>query len=177
MNCIRIATIADLEKITEIYNQAVLSKFETADTTEFESKDRLDWFYSHPQHTYPIFVYELNHTVVGWISISPYRRGRKALRYTAEISYYIHTDFKRKGIGSKLVEYVLNHGKVLNFKTIFAIILDKNIASINLLKKFDFAEWGHMPDIADFDGEICGHVYYGRKVLKISQNKIESLRF
>ena len=164
MNNIRIADIADLEKITEIYNQAVLSKFETADTVEFESKDRLDWFYSHQQDRYPIFVYELNHTVVGWISISPYRCGRKALRYTAEISYYVHTDFKHKGIGSKLIEHVLNESKALNFKTLFAIILDKNIASIKLLKKFGFVEWGHLPDIADFDGEECGHVYYGRKI-------------
>ena len=164
MDSIRIANIADLERITEIYNQAVLSKFETADTVEFKSKDRLDWFYGHPQNTYPIFVYELNGVVVGWISISPYRPGRKALRYTAEISYYIHTGFKRKGIGSRLIEYVLNQSKALNFKTLFAIILDKNIASINLLKKFGFAEWGYMPDIADFDGEECGHVYYGRRV-------------
>ena len=164
MDSIRIADITDLERITEIYNQAVSSKFETADTVEFESKYRLDWFYGHPQSTYPIFVYELNGAVVGWISISSYRCGRKALRYTAEISYYVHSDFKRRGIGSKLVEYVINQSKMLNFKTLFAIILDKNIASINLLKKFGFAEWGHLPDIADFDGEVCGHVYYGRKI-------------
>jgi len=164
MDHIRIANIKDLEKITEIYNQAVLSKFETADTVIFESKDRLEWFYNHPQNTYPIFVFERNNTVIGWISISPYRNGRKALRYTAEISYYIHNDFKHKGVGSSLIEYVLNKSKMLNFKSLFAIILDKNIASINLLKKFGFAEWGYMPDIADFDGEECGHVYYGRKV-------------
>ena len=164
MDNIRIANITDLEKITEIYNQAVLSKFETADMIEFKPEDRLEWFYSHTQNDYPIIVYEQNKTVVGWISISPYRNGRKALRFTAEISYYIHTDFKRKGIGGKLIEYVLSHSKALNIKTLFAIILDKNIASINLLKKFGFAEWGHMPDIADFDGEECGHVYYGRKV-------------
>jgi len=164
MDSIRIANIADLERITEIYNQAVSSKFETADTDEFESKDRMDWFHGHPQNSYPIYVYELNGAVVGWISISPYRCGRKALRYTAEISYYVHSDFKRQGIGNKLIEYILIQSKFLNFKTLFAIILDKNIASINLLKKFGFAEWGHLPDIADFDGEICGHVYYGRKV-------------
>jgi Sortase and related acyltransferases len=164
MDNIRIAEIADLERITEIYNQAVSSKFETADTVVFDSKDRLDWFYSHPQETYPIFVYELNGAVVGWISISPYRCGRKALRFTAEISYYVHSGFKRKGIGSKLVEFTLNKGKTLNFKTLFAIILDKNIASINLLKKFGFTEWGHLPDVADFDGVECGHVYYGRKI-------------
>ena len=164
MDSIRIANIADLERITEIYNQAVSSKFETADTVEFKTEDRIDWFNSHPQDTHPIFVYESNGTVVGWISISPYRIGRKALGYTAEISYYIHANYKRKGIGSKLIEYVLNQSKSLNFKTLFAIILDKNNASINLLKKFGFAEWGHLPDIADFDGEECGHVYYGRKV-------------
>ena len=164
MESIRVANIEDLEQITEIYNQAISSKFETADTVEFESKDRLDWFHSHPQNTHPIFVYELDGAVVGWISISPYRCGRKALRYTAEISYYIHAGFKQKGIGSKLIEYVLSQSKALNFKTLFAIILDKNIASINLLKKFGFAEWGHMPDVADFDGEVCGHVYYGRAV-------------
>ena len=164
MNECRIANIKDLEKITEIHNQAIFSKFATADTIEFKSEDRSDWFYSHRHDTYPIFVYELNNTVVGWISISPYRYGRKALRYTAEISYFIHNDFKHIGIGSKLIEHVLNESKTLNLKTLFAIILDRNIASINLLKKFGFVEWGHMPDVADFDGEECGHVYYGRRI-------------
>ncbi len=164
MDHIRIANIADLESITEIYNQAILSRFETADMVEFESTDRLDWFLSHQQDIFPIFVYELNNRVVGWISISPYRSGRKALRYTVEISYFVHKDFKRKGIGSKLIEYIISESKSLNFKTLFAIILDKNIASINLLKKFGFVKWGHMPNIADFDGEECGHMYYGRRV-------------
>ena len=113
MGSIRIANITDLERITEIYNQAVSSKFETADTDVFESKDRMDWFYGHPQNSYPIYVYELNGTVVGWISISPYRSGRKALRHTAEISYYVHSGFKRQGIGSKLVEFVLIRVKTL----------------------------------------------------------------
>ena len=164
MNNIRIAHISDLERITEIYNQAIISKFETADTTEFEANDRLDWFNSHPQDNYPIFVCELNGIVVGWISVSPYRTGRKALRYTAEISCYIHSDFKHIGIGRELTEYVIDKCKALNLKTLFAIILDKNIASIKLLKKLGFEEWGHLPNVADFDGEECGHLYYGRRI-------------
>lgn len=164
MDNIRIARLADLEEITEIYNQAVLSEFETADTVKTESKDKLEWFNNHKPDSYPIFVYEMNGKVAGWISISPYRPGRGALRYTVEISYYVNTDYKRKGIGSRLIEFILKKSKELNYKTIFAIILDKNTASINLLSKFDFVKWGHLPNIADFDGVECGHVYYGRRI-------------
>ena len=51
MNECRLANIEDLEKITEIYNQAISSKFATADTIEFKSEERLEWFNSHRQDT------------------------------------------------------------------------------------------------------------------------------
>lgn len=164
MNLIRIAEIADLESITHIYNMAVHSKFETADTTEVRLENRLDWFKSHDPAVFPVFVYEVDGTVVGWISLSPYREGRNALRYTIEISYYVHNDFKGQQIGSKLIETAITESKKLNYKTLFAIILDKNEPSIQLLIKYGFTKWGHMPDIADFNGIECGHVYYGRRL-------------
>jgi len=164
MSHIRLATITDLESITEIYNQAIWARFETADTVEFAANDRLDWFQNHSQNNYPIFVYKENGKVLGWLSISPYRSGRQALKYTAEVSCYIHTNIQHQGIGSKLLEYVLKEGKSFGFKTFFAIVLDKNTASANILKKFGFEEWGHLPNVADFDGEECGHLYFGRRI-------------
>lgn len=164
MHNIRIARFEDLESIIEIYNQAINGRFETADIDEVKLSDKLEWFLSHQPDTYPIFVYEKKRQVLGWISLSPYRKGRMALRHTIEISYYVHRDFKRQGIGSKLVEYSLLQSKKMGYKTLFAIILDKNEASINLLHKFGFTDWGHMPNIADFDGEECGHVYLGYKL-------------
>lgn len=166
MNNIRSAEIKDLDSIVEIYNQAIRHKFATADTIEIEPMSKLKWFNNHNPDNYPVYVYELNNNVVGWLSISPYREGREALRFTVEISYYIHEDFRRQGIGKKLVEYGINKSKKLNYKSLFAIILDKNVASIELLINFGFVKWGHMPNIADFGGVECGHVYYG---LRISQ--------
>ncbi len=163
-NNIRIATENDLSAIVEIYNQAVRNKFETADTDEIELKNKLEWFENHKPDSYPILVYEKDNLIVGWISISPYREGRKALRFTVEISYYIHNRYKRQGIGSELIKHAIIESKKRNYKNLFAIILDKNKASINLLNKNGFVEWGHLPDIADFDGEECGHVYYGLKI-------------
>lgn len=156
-----LANITDLEAITGIYNYAISSAFETADTVPFHWEMRKGWFNSHIPEKYPVFVYKIYDTVAGWASISPYRKGRKALRLTVEVSYYVHPDFRRQGIGSRLLAYAIGAGSRLGYRTIIAIVLDKNENSINLLLKSGFQQWGHLPGIADFDGEVCGHVYYG----------------
>ena len=166
MSQIRIAQPVDLESIVSIYNFAVRSGFETADTRELQWPKRISWFKSHDRESYPIFVYEEDGVIAGWICISPYRPGRQALRYTVEISYYVHPDFKRKGFGSKLVIHAISEAKKRKFKSLFAITLDRNDASIQLLLKHGFSQWGHLPNIADFDGKECGQVYYGLRILK-----------
>lgn len=164
MHQIRLAKMEDLESIVNIYNYAVCATFETADTREIKWSERLPWFREHDPEKYPIFVYAINDVVAGWISISPYRPGRQALRFTVEISYYVHPDFKRKGIGSKLISHAVTAAKERKYKSLFAIILDKNEPSIKLLLKYGFTKWGHLPDVADFDGEECGQVYYGVRI-------------
>jgi len=164
MNSIRAAKITDLGSIIEIYNQAMSSRFETADTLAVDSEDKINWFKNHQLDAYPIFIYEINNKIVGWISISPYRLDHKALRYTIEISYYVDYGYRRQSIGSKLIEYVIKRSKELNYKTLLATIFDKNEAAIKLLAKYGFVKWGHMPDVADFDGVECGHVYYGLRI-------------
>ncbi len=162
---IRIAQPIDLESIVNIYNFAVRSGFETADTKELQWPKRISWFKSHDRENYPVFVYEEDGVVAGWINISPYRPGRQALKFTVEISYYVHPDFKRKGIGSQLIAHIIAEAKARKYKSLFAVILDKNEASIQLLLKHGFSQWGHLPNIADFDGKECGQVYYGLRIL------------
>lgn len=164
MDNIRTAKLTDLGPIIEIYNQAMSSRFETADTLAMDPEDKFKWFKFHQQDAYPIYLYEKNDKIVGWISISPYRLDHQSLRYTVEISYYVDYGFRRQGIGGKLIEHVIAKCKELNYKTLFAVIFDRNEASIKLLAKYGFAMWGHMPNVADFDGVECGHVYYGLKI-------------
>jgi L-amino acid N-acyltransferase YncA len=158
---IRIAQQADLVQIVEIYNQAVALKSATADLDPLKPDDRVQWLEEHVPEKYPVYVAEVGDETVGWCSLSPYRRGRMALRYTAEISYYIHEDYRRKGIGSALVKHAIAQCEKLGIKTLFALLLDVNVASVKLLEKFGFAKWGHMPNVADFDGQECGHLIYG----------------
>lgn len=161
---IRIATAPDLPRIVAIYNQAVSKKFQTGDTTPISVEDRAEWFKGHENNSFPILVYEVAGNVAGWLSITPYRAGRKALSGCVEISYYVDDAHLHQGIGTALVSASLEQCRELGFHSVFAIIMDRNLASINLMKKHGFVQWAYMPDIADFDGERCGHVYYGRQI-------------
>lgn len=161
---IKKAKFEDLENINSIYNQAVKQKFQTADTELINIKNRKKWFKEHENDKYPVFVATVNEKVIGWISFSPYRKNREAVRFTAEISYYIHNDFQKQGIGTKLIQFAIEKAPELSLKNIFAIVLEKNFGSITLLKKLNFEEWAFLPNIADFDGIECGHFFFGLRV-------------
>ena len=156
--------ITDLEAVNEIYNQAVRVKFSTAHTDPISMEERLDWYRKHDLDHFPVYVWEENGVVIGWISFSPYRKGRKALQSTTEISYYVHSAYHRRGIGSRLLEYSIAKAPEFNFKTLIAILLEPNTPSIALLEKYGFEKWGDMPDVADIDGAEYNHQYYGLRI-------------
>ncbi|MDR3681053.1 MAG: GNAT family N-acetyltransferase [Flavipsychrobacter sp.] len=158
---IRIAQKNDLQEIVDIYNQAVAGGFMTADTRPWQTAQRQEWFAIHTPNEHPIFVAEIDGKVTGWLTVSAYRPGRHALRFIKEVSYYIDHNYVGQGIGSALLAHAIQEAPNLQIKHYLAIVLDENKASIKLLEKFGFQLWGHLPGIADFDGVICGHVYYG----------------
>lgn len=162
---IRLAAEDDVAAITEIYNQAIALQSATADITPVSESSRRSWLAEHPADKYPVFVAEQQGRIAGYTSLSPYRRGRMALRHTAEISYYVHEDFRGMGVGTGLIEHATNECPRLGLKTLFAILLDINSDSVRILEKFGFQKWGHLPDVADFDGVECGHLYFGRRVV------------
>jgi L-amino acid N-acyltransferase YncA len=164
MSPIRMASPADLPHIVEIYNQAIESHTATADTVPFTVEQRGEWFASHNPEQYPIYVYEqVDGEVIGWLSVSPYR-GRPALARTAEISYYVDYAHHGQGIGSALMTHALQDAGRIGKKIYLAILLEWNTGSIRLLEKFGFEKWGHLPEVAELDGRLCGQFYYGRTV-------------
>lgn len=159
---IRLAGPGDLPAIVDIYNEAIASKQSTGDTQPMRVEDRLAWFRDHHPKRHPIFVAERAGQVAGWCSLSAYRPGRAALRFTAEISYYIAFAQHRQGLATALVEHALAACPALEFRHLVAIVLEGNQASLHLLKKMGFEQWGYLPRVADFDGREVGHLYYGR---------------
>lgn len=159
---IRFAQMEDLPAIVDIYNQAIPSHRSTGDTQPLQVEDRLTWFEEHRPEKHPIFVAEVEGRVAGWCSLSAYRPGRAAFRFAAEISYYIASAYHRQGIATALVEHALAACPALQIRHLFAIILENNQASLRLLEKMGFEQWGYLPRVANFDGTEIGHLYYGR---------------
>jgi phosphinothricin acetyltransferase len=162
---IRDAKIEDIERINNIHNQAIAEKFKVAYLEPWTNDRCVKWFKEHNSEEYPIFVVEIDSAVIGFVYVSPYRPGRIALKQTAEISCFIDKDCRGKGIGKKLIAYMESQCCKLGIKTLFAIILDTNAASIKLMEKCGYEKWGHLPGVAMFDGIEAGHVDYGKRVV------------
>jgi len=142
---IRPATDADQQRIMEIYNDAVLNTTATFDTEPRTIEKQMIWFRNHKKN-HPVIVAEEDGKVIGWASLSPWS-DRCAYDTTVEVSVYIDTDFRGKGIGSKLLEMVTLEGKKLSNHTVLSRITEGNEVSIHLHEKFGYRHVGVMKEV------------------------------
>jgi len=157
----RIAENRDLVSINRIYNQAIEHGHQTADICTLSLEQTQDWYAEHNLQNYPVFVMEVDSRVLAYSSLSCYRGGRQALEKVAEISYYIDHSHLRQGHGNELMKYTLREAITCDFQILVAILLDTNLASQAILKKFKFSEWGRIPKAAIIDGQRVDHLYFG----------------
>lgn len=160
---VRPAGRQDLPRLIEIFNQSVLAR-STAVLSVVTVEDKQAWFKDHNSDHYPILVAERAGKVVGYLYISPYRPGRAALIHTAEVSYFVDFDHHQQGVASQLMEACLEKCSVMGIKSLFAILLETNTSSVNLLKKHEFQQWAYLPGVAEIDGVEVSQIYFGRKV-------------
>lgn len=161
---IRLAGQADLEAINRIYNQAVQQRFCTAHLEAVDMEERRQWFAFHDPARYPVFVALEGEDLVGWVSLGAYRENRQALAHVAEVSYYVDARARGKGVGSSLLKHAIHVAPGLGFSVLIAILLNRNPASIALLDKYGFEEWGRMPGIARIEDQLADHLYYGLRL-------------
>lgn len=144
---VRAALPADMPAVAGIYAHHVrhgLASFELEppDTAEMTRR-----------HAYvvelglPYLVAELDHRVVGYAYVAPYRT-RPAYRYTVENSVYIHRDCLGSGVGSALLPRLIAASEAAGCRQMLAVIGDSgNLSSINLHRKFGFSQVGLLPAV------------------------------
>jgi phosphinothricin acetyltransferase len=158
---IRQANELDIHSITRIYNDLVLNQPTTAQLDAVSLEDRVNWFNAHDRSKFPVFIAEFQGSFSGYLSLSPYRPGRRALDTSAEVSYFVARNAQGMGVGSQLLRHALDVCPSLKIKHVLAILLETNTPSIALLEKFGFQRWGHLPEIAEIQGQPVGQLYYG----------------
>lgn len=147
----RNAKIDDLPVIVDIYNSTIPSRMVTADTIPVSVDDKIGWFYEHNPEKRPLWIVEYEGEICGWVSLQSYV-GRPGFNPTAEISIYLHENYRNKGLGKIILRKVLEECPKLGVDRLLAFIFAHNDPSIRLFSSFGFEKWGFLPEVANLDG-------------------------
>ena len=101
--------------------------------------------------------------ILAWGSLSDYHP-REGYRITAEISVYVAPEARGKGLGGRLVNFILENAPKFGVKNVVALIFSSNAASLNLFAKFGFARWGELPEVCDMSGKLESLTILGKKL-------------
>ncbi len=145
MLTLRPATEADQSAMLEIYNESVLNSNATFDTEPRSYAGQLNWFRMHKKN-HPVLVAEDEGVVIGWASLSPYS-DRCAYETTVEVSIYIHSNFRGKGIGMNLLQIITLEGQKTGSHTIISRITQGNEVSIHIHEKTGYRHVGVMEEV------------------------------
>jgi L-amino acid N-acyltransferase YncA len=160
---IRDAREEDLPAIIEIYNAAIATRTSTAFLGPVTIEERLPWFRRHSPDTFPLWVVELENQIAGWLSFHEFIP-RPAYHGAAEISIYVHENFRRRGIGRTLLAQAIATAPQLNIRMLLGYVLAHNEASLALFAQAAFERWGRLPRIARFENAERDLVIVGRHV-------------
>ena len=162
---VRDAIEADLPAIVAIYNTTVPSRMVTADTVPVAVESRKPWFREHRPGFRPLWVAEIDGSIVAWLSFSSFY-GRPAYNATAEISIYVAPECRRKGIGRELLQKAIAHAPAIGVKTLLGFIFAHNEPSLRLFRSSGFQGWANLPDVAELDGIERSLLILGKRISK-----------
>ncbi len=148
---IRPATRDDAAAIAEIYNQGILGRQATYETTLRTPAD-IENTLNASAGRYPYLVAEVGGDVVGWASTSSYR-SRECYAGIAEFSIYVHNDASGKGVGKILLPALIEAAEQAGFWKMLSRVFLFNHASRRLCASFGFREVGIYEKHAKLDDE------------------------
>ncbi len=138
---IRFATFADASAVAAIYAHYV---HKTSITFVNEAPTAADFVSRISDPRYPFLVAVRNDRVVGFAYASMFRT-KAAYRWDVEFSIYLAPGIEGQGIGSELMEELLRCVERQGYLNAYSCITLPNERSVNLHKKFGFAELGVFP--------------------------------
>jgi len=160
---IRDAIEADLPAIVEIHNAAIASRISTARLEPVTVESRREWLRAHSPTQYPVWVADLNGAIAGWLSFRELLP-RCAYRGTVELSLYVSEQFRRRGIGKRLLQEAIARGRELGMHSFVGLIFGHNEPSIALFRAAGFERWGLLPGVARIDQTPLDLTIFGRQV-------------
>jgi L-amino acid N-acyltransferase YncA len=144
---IRDAVQGDLPAIIHIYNAAIATRMATAQLEPVTPESRQDWLDDHSPDQFPFWVLQMDGQLVAWLTFKSFLP-RCAYRGTAELSVYVHEEFRRRGLARRLLEEAIARAPALGLTALVGLIFAHNEPSIRLFEQLGFTRWGLLPRVA-----------------------------
>lgn len=142
---IRLADSKDAQAVAEIYGPFVRETHLSAEI-EAPSAKEMQHRIESTLPTHPWLVAEEGELVGGYAYATTFR-SRPAYQWCAEVSVYIHSEFRRQGLAEKLYRALLERLCQQEFRHAIAVIALPNPPSVAFHEKFGFVHVGTFPGI------------------------------
>ena len=137
---------SDAAAVLDIYNQGLDSGDASFET---DAPDWENWQFRH--HPFCRLVWEQGDHVQGWAALAPVSV-RECYRGVAEVSVYVATHCAGKGIGSKLMDRLVEESENNGIWSLYSSIFSENQATLKLHLRHGFRQVGIRERIAQQHG-------------------------
>jgi phosphinothricin acetyltransferase len=137
---------ADIEAVTEIYNEILTHSTAIFRDTPATPQERAEWWKAQCAKGYPVMVAETEGRVLGFASFGDFRSW-PGYRFTVEATIHLCPDARRRGIGTVLLKELISHARRLGKHMLIAGVDADNTASLGFLAKMGFEETAHMREV------------------------------
>jgi L-amino acid N-acyltransferase YncA len=148
MVCVRAARSPDASAIAAVYNEAIAGR---GATFEIEPRAAGDFLARIGCEGYPLLVAELDGRLVGWAGLTSYSE-RRAYAGIAELSVYVASGARGKGVGSELCGQLAQGARAAELYKLLGKVFPENAACLRLLARCGFREVGVHRCHAQLDG-------------------------
>lgn len=147
---IRDAVVEDATALAVIYNQGIVDRIATLETEERTPEERRAWLDARdPRH--PVILAVADDHVAGFGSLNVFNP-RKAYDHVADFSIYIERSWRGKGVGSRLLEALIERARQIGYHKMVLSAFPFNEGGVALYKKFGFRIVGIYKEQGLLDG-------------------------
>lgn len=149
---------SDAAAIAAIYNEYVLHtsiSFETEPLSEETMRERIAHFVA----SYPYLVAEEHGVVVGYCYAHPWKE-RAAYFRSWETTVYLHPQYHGRGIGSRLMQELIDRCRAAGCHVLIACITADNTTSREFHSRLGFSQVSHFSEVGQKHGRLLDVVDY-----------------
>lgn len=133
----RAAELRDVQRITGIYNQGIEDRVATFETRLRDETEMETWLKERESRYKVVVIQDENGIVQGWASINVFH-SRCCYDGIGDLSLYIERNLRGKGLGRRLLAYLIETAEEEGFHKLVLSAFDFNEAAKNLYLSVGF---------------------------------------